>query len=126
MIKVPVNISVDARIPNKAFLEYKKYIPLINPAYPEQMIFFTFDVTNDGDSVIIYFKPDDYDRTRHRDLPLYSFYFRADTFPTLTKFDLKKTLEVGDWTEYGFKIFIQSGVCEKGICYLGIKPLKGN
>lgn len=38
----------------------------------------------------------------------------------------KKTLEVGDWTEYGFKIFIQSGVCEKGICYLGIKPLKGN
>lgn len=90
------------------------------------MIFFTFDVTNDGDSVIIYFKPDDYDRTRHRDLPLYSFYFRADTFPTLAKFDLKKTLEVGDWTEYGFKIFIQSGVCEKGICYLGIKPLKGN
>lgn len=90
------------------------------------MIFFTFDVTNDGDSVILYFKPDDYDVARHQDLPLYSFYFRTDTFPTLSKFDLKKTLNVRDWTEYGFKIFLQSGVCEKGICYLGIEPLKGN
>lgn len=61
IIKVLVNILVDVRIFNKVFLEYKKYIFLINLVYFEQMIFFMFDVMNDGDFVIIYFKFDDYD-----------------------------------------------------------------
>lgn len=125
IIKVPINISVDAKVPNQEQLQYKRYVPLMNPQYPEQMIFFTFDMMNDGDSAILYFKPDDFDITRHQDILLYSFYFRTKTFPTSKIFDFQKILNVRDWTEYGFKIFLPGGICGKGICYLGIEPLKG-
>ncbi|XP_062621693.1 uncharacterized protein LOC134283266 [Saccostrea cucullata] len=123
VIDIPQNISVDSNIPNKGNLEFKRYIPLINPQYSEQMIYFAFEMTNDEDAGIIYIKPDGFDFLAHQKVPLYSFYFSSATFPTSSVFGLKKVLGVRDWTKYGFKVFLPGDICGKGLCYLGIKPL---
>ncbi|XP_062607984.1 uncharacterized protein LOC134269791, partial [Saccostrea cucullata] len=123
VINIPQNISVDTNIPNKGNLEFKRYIPLINPRYPEQMIYFAFEIINGGDAVLIYIKPDEFDFLGHQEVPLYSFYFSSATFPKSDLFDYKKVLGVDDWTGYGFKVFLPGGICGEGLCYLGIKPL---
>ncbi|XP_062608038.1 polycystin-1-like protein 2 [Saccostrea cucullata] len=123
VMNIPQNISVDTNIPNKGNLEFKRYIPLINPQYSEPMIYFTFEVINKRDAVLIYIKPDGFDFLGHQKVPLYSFYFSSDTFPTSNVFDYKKVLGVEDWTGYGFKVFLPGGICVKELCYLGIKPL---
>ncbi|XP_061167212.1 polycystin-1-like protein 2 [Saccostrea echinata] len=123
VMEFPPNITVDSKVPNEGKLEFKKYIPLINPQYSEQMIYFTFDIINYGDAAIIYFKPDGFDFSSQMTTQLYSFYFSTVTFPTSIVFNYKKVLGVRDWTRFGFKVFLKEGVCGKGICYLGIKPL---
>ena len=119
------NITVDSNIPNNGRAEFKKYIPLINPEFSENMVYFTFDVVNDGDTALIYIKPDGFDVSNQRNLEIYSFYFSFTTFPTSMNYDYKKDLGIRDWTTYGFKMFLPVGVCGKGVCYLGIKPLTG-
>ncbi|XP_062613252.1 location of vulva defective 1-like [Saccostrea cucullata] len=120
-MEIPPNITVDTKVPNDGKLYFKRYIPLINPQYSEQMIYFTFDIINDGDAAIIFFKPDGFDISIHKTTELYSFFFSSVTFPTSKSY--KKDLGVRDWTRFGYKIFLKEGVCGKGICYLGIKPL---
>jgi hypothetical protein len=124
VVEVPQEFSVDSKVPNVGNPQFKKYIPLINPQYSEHMIYFTFDVINDGDAGLIYLKPDGFDLSGD-DVLLYSFYFSSATFPTSGVYDYKKVLNVRDWTKYGFKVFLPGNVCGKGLCYLGIKPLKG-
>lgn len=97
----------------------------MNPAFSEQMIFFSFDVINDGDAGLIYLNPDGLDMSNHENKTFYSFYFCSTTFPTSTRYDYIKDLGMRDWTNYGFKVFLPGGVCRKGICFLGIKPLTG-
>lgn len=124
VVEIPPTLWVDSKVPNVGDPQFKKYIPLINPRYSEQMIYFTFDVVNDGDAGLIYLKPDGFDLSSENVL-LYSFYFSSATFPTSDVHDYKKVLKVRDWTRYGFKVFLPGGICGKGLCYLGIKPLKG-
>lgn len=97
----------------------------MNPAFSEQMIFFSFDVINDEDAGLLYLKPDDLDMSNQGNNTLYSFYFCSTTFPTSSRYDYIKELGIRDWTNYGFKVFLPGGVCGKGICFLGIKPLTG-
>lgn len=125
VIKIPQNVSVDSNVPNIGKPVYKRYIPLMNPAYSEKMIYFTFDLINDEDASIIYIKPDGFDKTSQRNMTLYSFFFSSKTFPKATNFDYLKVLGVRDWTDYGFKVFLPGGICRKGNCFLGIQPHAG-
>lgn len=116
---------MNSSVPNNDIATYKKYTPLMNQAYPEKMIYFTYDVINDGDASIIYIKPDGFQESSQRKEILYSFFFSSETFPTTVNFDYRKDLGIRDWTMYGFKVFLPEGICGKGVCYLGIKPLTG-
>jgi hypothetical protein len=125
IVEVPQDLWVHSKVPNVANLQFKKYIPLINLQYSEHMIYFTFDVINDGDAALIYLKPDEFDMSGD-DVLVYSFYFSSTTFPTSVVYDHKKVLNAkDDWTKYGFKVFLPANFCGKGLCYLGIKPLNG-
>ena len=125
VIKIPQNVSVDSNVPNIGKPVYKRYIPLMNPAYSEKMIYFTYDVTYDGDASIIYMKPDGFHESFKKNKTFYSFFFSSKTFPTTSNFEYRKVLGIRDWTKYGFKVFLPGGICGKGACFLGIKPQTG-
>nr|XP_034336032.1 polycystic kidney disease protein 1-like 2 [Crassostrea gigas] len=122
VIKIEQNIIINSSVPNIGIATYKNYTPLMNPAYPEKMIYFTYDVTYDGDASIIYMKPDGFHESFKKNKTFYSFFFSSKTFPTTSNFEYRKVLGIRDWTKYGFKVFLPGGICGKGACFLGIKP----
>lgn len=119
------DIKLDVKLTNKGKFKYQKFLPLINPEYPEKMIFFSFDVVNDDDAIIIFMSPDGFDINNPVNFTLYTFYFSDDNYPTSVSFDFKKRIKMTDWEKIGFKIFIDQGKFGKGTCYLGIKPETG-
>lgn len=119
------DIKLDVKLANNGNFKYQKFIPLINPQYPEKMIFFTFDVVNDDDAAIIFMNPDGFDINNPVNFTLYTFYVRCDTFPTSSTYDFMKIVGMRDWENIGFKIFLEQGTCPKGNCYLGVKPEQG-
>lgn len=125
VIKIEQNIIINSSVPNIGIATYKNYTPLMNPAYPEKMIYFTYDVTYDGDASIIYMKPDGFHESFKKNKTFYSFFFSSKTFPTTSNFEYRKVFGIRDWTKYGFKVFLPGGICGKGACFLGIKPQTG-
>lgn len=51
----------------------------MNPAFSEQMIFFSFDVINDEDAGLLYLKPDDLDMSNQETI----LYTRFTSVPQL-------------------------------------------
>ncbi|XP_062584304.1 polycystin-1-like protein 2 [Saccostrea cucullata] len=90
------------------------------------MIFYKFTVSNDDDVIIIFLKPQNFTLDLSR-LSLFEIYISENPFPSnySTKDNgFQASTTVRNWDEeYGFKVFVPSGVCLKGHCYLGIQPL---
>ncbi|XP_061194795.1 uncharacterized protein LOC133202955 [Saccostrea echinata] len=113
--------TVDSVIKNPPVLAPVVYEPKIQTTFPEPMIYYKFEVENDGDAGVVFFKPDNFDITSNPNDTLYSFYFSSVYFPTSK--DLEIVVSAANWSveDDGFKIFLDGGVCNKGICYMGIK-----
>lgn len=112
---------VDSVIKNPPVPEPTVYEPKLQTTYPEPMIYFKFEVENDGDAGVVFFKPDNFDISSTPNDTLYSFYFSSVYFPTSQDFEV--VVSAANWStaDDGFKIFLDGGVCNKGICYMGIK-----
>ncbi|XP_062602879.1 uncharacterized protein LOC134264616, partial [Saccostrea cucullata] len=113
--------TVDSVIKNPPVPAPVEYEPKIQTTFPEAMIYYKFEVENDGDAGVVFFKPDNFDITKNPNDTLYSFYFSSVYFPTSQ--DLEIVVSATNWSveDDGFKIFLDGGVCNKGICYMGIK-----
>jgi hypothetical protein len=124
-VAVSGNIRPDVKFNNKRYVQYQDYIPKTDPNDPEKIIYITFKMENEGDVAIAYVKPHNMDPNVRSTWALYTFYLGDLTYPKSSSNDFSTTLNVGqDWTQYGFKTFIRQGLCNKGTCYIGLKPLE--
>ena len=116
---------VDSVIKNPPVPDPVVYEPKIQTSYPEPMIYYKFEVENDGDAGVIFFKPDNFDINSNPNDTLYSFYFSSVYFPRSSDFEV--VVSAANWSteDDGFKIFLDGGVCNEGICYMGIKLGQG-
>ena len=116
---------VDSVIKNPPVPDPVVYEPKIQTSYPEPMIYYKFEVENDGDAGVIFFKPDNFDINSNPNDTLYSFYFSSVYFPRFSDFEV--VVSAANWStkDDGFKIFLDGGVCNEGICYMGIKLGQG-
>jgi hypothetical protein len=112
---------VDSVIKNPSVPEAVVYEPKVQTTFPEAMIYYKFEVENDGDAGVVFFKPDNFDINSNANDTLYSFYFSSAYFPTSQ--DTEVVVSGANWSveDDGFKIFLDGGVCNKGLCYMGIK-----
>lgn len=80
-----------------------------------------FKMVNEGDLVIVYIKLYNMDFMDWSIWLLYILYFGDLIYLKFFFFDFFKLLSIVDWIDYGFKVFIKVGLCNKGICFFGFK-----
>lgn len=123
-VVVSGDIRPDVKFKNQGSIQYQDYVPKSDPNDPDKIVYITFKMANEGDSVIAYIKPHNMDPNDQSTRSLYTLYLGDLTYPKSSSFDFSKTLSINDWTDYGFKVFIKAGLCNKGTCFFGLKPMQ--
>lgn len=123
-VVVSGDIRPDVKFKNQGSIQYQDYVPKSDPNDPDKIVYITFKMANEGDSVIAYIKPHNMDPNDQSTRSLYTLYLGDLTYPKSSSFDFSKTLSIDDWTDYGFKVFIKAGLCNKGTCFFGLKPMQ--
>ncbi|XP_061173587.1 uncharacterized protein LOC133182755 [Saccostrea echinata] len=120
---------MDVKLRNRGKPQPYDFSPLYSPSIGELITHFYFDVMNDDDAILIYIKPHNFLEDISSERLLYRLFISPKPFPTTTSFrpgrDYQTETAIRNWdTELGYKIFVPNGFCLKGVCYMGIKPLK--
>ncbi|XP_061167320.1 uncharacterized protein LOC133176179 [Saccostrea echinata] len=123
-VVVSGDIRPDVKFKNTGSIQYQDYIPKMDPNDPEKIIYITFTMKNEGDAAVAYIRPHGMDPGVQSTHSLYTLYLGDVTYPRSSSHDFSKTLTINDWTDYGFKTFIRQGLCHKGSCYIGLKPIE--
>ncbi|XP_061173586.1 polycystin-1-like protein 2 [Saccostrea echinata] len=119
-------LQLELNLENKVNNTNNSSLRLFQRQPANDLIFYKFTVSNDDDVTIIFLKPQNF-TVDLSTLSLFEIYISDKPYPSNSSMkdnDFQASTSVRNWDEdYGFKVFVPSGVCLKGDCYLGIKPL---
>lgn len=121
LIEFPLTMTIS----NEAVSYFKNYEPIYVEDGSISFMYFKCKMTDSNDGLIAYIKPTGIDLDNVDFVQLFSFYARSETIPTETVNDFATIIRSTDWETYGFKVFIPSGVLQKGDVYIAMKPIAG-
>lgn len=102
----------------------QRYTPKTFPEDPDGFMYLRIYVKSKEDTLIAYLNPEDLSSGSDN---LYTIYLGKTNYPRQSKgkYVWKRRLSVRDLTKDGFKFIIPPNICDEGVCYFGIKPMKG-
>lgn len=112
-------------ISNEGVSYFRNYEPIYVEGGSTSFMYFKCKMTDSNDGLIAYIKPAGIDQDNVDFVELLSFYARSETIPTKFVNDFATVIKSTDWETYGFKVFIPSGVLQKGDVYIAVKPITG-
>lgn len=115
-------IKFKSKLP--AYRYMQRFTPKTFPKDPDRFMYLRIDVKSKEDTLIAYLNPEDVASGSEN---LYTIFLSKTKYPRQSKgkYDWKRRLSVRDLTKDGFKFIIPPNVCDEGVCYLGIQPMKG-
>lgn len=107
-----------------AYRYMQRYEPIKMPYDSEGFMYFSIEVNNNDDTILLYLKPENIFKAGQA---LYTVFVQKDKYPRDREgnYGWKSRFSVRDWTTDGFKMIIPPYICDKGTCYIGIQPNKG-
>lgn len=121
LIEFPLTMTIS----NEAVSYFKNYEPIHVEDGSTSFMYFKCKMRDSNDGLIAYIKPAGIDLDNVVFVELFSFYARSEIIPTEIVSDFDTVIRATDWEIYGFKVFIPSGVLQKGDVYIALKPITG-